>query len=204
MKRNLGSKFIFLLLTFAAVHTYADKGKKVYVGGGEIGSANDSTQTSDHPGMSKAEFATYMANCKKTWLESDPKKDSKDVEMLCRDPYLNGKPNESKSDRARRERLIQETDEAKESFLDKAFKIKGPKKPSLTNCKKALIDADPAKDPKDAEMLCSNPYLEAKPNESYEDQVRRKRLIQEAEKSKENALDKYVVPRPPSTKRGTQ
>jgi hypothetical protein len=63
----------------------------------------------------------------------------------------------------------------------------------LAGCKKILLEKDPGKDPKDVEMLCNDPYLKGKPGASYDDEVRRKRLINETNKAKEQALDKHVV-----------
>jgi hypothetical protein len=75
---------------------------------------------------------SYMKNCKKLIFEQDPGKDPKDVDMLCSDPYLKGKPNESSDDEIRRKRLIKETD------IQKAKVIQGWAKSGeieIVNCK---------------------------------------------------------------------
>ena len=64
----------------------------------------------------------------------------------------------------------------------------------LKECKKMLMEQDPGREPKDADMLCSDPYLKGKIGESYDDQVRRKRLIRETERAKEKTLEKSVTP----------
>ncbi|MGZ3772568.1 MAG: hypothetical protein ACXVCY_16325 [Pseudobdellovibrionaceae bacterium] len=159
-------------------------------------------------GMSKAVYDKYLRDCKVMILKAHPGKDPKDIDMLCSDPDLKGRPNESIEDKARRERLIKETDIAKEKALDKFIDKKDPKqingapdemsKPEydsyIKNCKKLVLEADPGKDPKDAEMLCRDPNLKGKSNESYDDQVRRKRLIKETDDAKHKALEKYVAP----------
>ncbi len=60
-------------------------------------------------------------------------------------------------------------------------------------CKKMLLENDPGKDPADADMLCNDPYLNGKPNETHDEEVRRKRLIQEANQAKTKMLEKHVV-----------
>ncbi len=157
--------------------------------------------------MSKADLSKYLKDCKKMILQSQPNKDPKDVDMLCRDPYLKGTPNESKENKARRERLLKESDISKEKAFDKFIDKTSTKQSDLPEemskeeydgymkaCKKMILESDPGKEPKDVDMLCSDPYLNGKPDESYDDQVRRKRLIKEADKAKHKAFEKYVTP----------
>lgn len=180
---------------------------------GKFVDSKETKKTSDVPeGMSKSEFDSYLKGCKKLILEAHPKKDPKDVDMLCRDPYLNGKPNESKEDLARRQRLLAETNQAKAQALEKFVVPNGnsqspevmSKDEYLRDCKKMILEQDPGKDPKDADMLCGNPYLKGQPNESADDQARRKRLIRETDQAKEKALDKYVVPPPAAPAAGAR
>ncbi|WP_413612329.1 hypothetical protein [Bdellovibrio sp. HCB-110] len=165
------------------------------------------TAFSQGAGVSKPDFEKYVSDCKKMFMQSQPNKDSKDVDMLCRDPYLKGKPNESREDKVRRQRLLRETNEAKRSALEKLVDKdvskqtdipEGMSKPEyddyMKNCKKMVLESDPGRDPQDAHMLCSDPYLKGKPNESYDDQVRRKRLIKEAGAAKGKALEKRAAP----------
>lgn len=147
-------------------------------------------------GMGRTEYALYMADCRKMILEAKPEKDIDDVWMLCSDPYLKGKPFETKADKSRRKRLIKETEAAKAEMmskhLDSAPKLDAAEFTKL--CKKLLLENDPGKDPADADMLCTDPYLSGKPNESHDDEVRRKRLIEETNQAKHKMMEKYVVP----------
>lgn len=140
--------------------------------------------------FSAKEMAAYMEGCRKALAQANSTWDRKDIDMLCSDPYLKGKPNESKADKARRMKLIGKTDEAKEKMMSKYVQSKDEVKP----CFDAILENDPGKDLKDVKMLCLNPYLTATPNESSEDQARRLRLIKESEADKERMLDKFVVP----------
>lgn len=157
-------------------------------------------------GMSKKEYDEYIAGCKKMILEAQPGKDAKEVDMLCSDPYLKGKANESREDKARRLRLLDETNAAKAKAMEKFVtppKATDGMSPTdqaqyIKDCKKMLLEADPGKDPADADMLCRDPYLKGKPNESRDDEVRRKRLMKETDDQKARMLDKHVKPVAPS------
>lgn len=146
--------------------------------------------------ITKEEMAAYMEGCKKGLSQAKTNFDAKDIEMLCSDPYLKGKPNESASDKARRMRLINKTNEDKERVLSNWTKSKDDIKP----CFDAILANDPGKDLKDVKMLCVNPYLTPSANESEEDRTRRTRLIKESEADKERMLDKFVVPVKPTKK----
>lgn len=148
------------------------------------------TQVKASDKISKSEMAAYMAGCRKGLSQANSNWDRKDIEMLCSDPYLTGKPNESAKDKARRMRLINQTNEAKVKMMSKLIHSKDDIKP----CFDAILENDPGKDLKDVKMLCMNPYLTSSPNESSEDQDRRLRLIKESEADKERALEKFVVP----------
>jgi hypothetical protein len=146
-------------------------------------------------GMSNAEMKAYLAGCKKALSQAKPDWNPKDVNMICADPYLKGKPNESKEDRARRMRLIEKTNKDKERMFDAAME---KQKSYLENCKSAFELSNPNKDPKDVDLLCHNPYLTPSENESADDKERRLRLINETDAAKEKALDQFVVPQQPS------
>ena len=139
--------------------------------------------------ISKGEMAAYMEGCRKGLSQAKTTFDSKDIEMLCSDPYLKGKPNESAADKARRMRLINKTNEDKERVMSNWVKSKDDLKP----CFDSVLANDPGKDLQDVKMLCTNPYLTPTANESENDHTRRLRLIKESEADKERMLDKFVV-----------
>lgn len=139
--------------------------------------------------ISKADLAAFVEGCKHALSQAKPNWDHKDIEMLCSDPYLQGKKNESATDKARRMRLIKKTNEDKERILNAASQSKDDIKP----CFDSILATDPGKDLKDVKMLCVNPYLTPTPNESADDQARRKRLINEAEEKKDKMLSKFLV-----------
>lgn len=141
-------------------------------------------------GMSKDEMDAYMKGCRHALRQAKTSYDGKDIEMLCSDPYLKGKPNESAADKARRMKLIQKTDEDKARFMKSWTRSEDVIKP----CFDSILAAEPGKDLKDVKMLCLNPYLTPSEGESADDQARRKRLIKESEAAKEKALDRFVVP----------
>jgi hypothetical protein len=174
--------FLFVVLVFSFEFVQA-KG---------VRSKNDEVSK----GMGREEFALYMADCRKMILEMHPEKVIDDVWMLCSDPYLNGKPFETKTDKARRKRLIREADTAKKEVMSKHLNPSSDMDPAdfTKLCTKLLLEADPGKDPADAHMLCTDPYLNGKPNESRDDEVRRKRLIEETNQAKNKMMEKYVVP----------
>ncbi len=135
----------------------------------------------------KDELIAYIEGCKKGLSQAKPNWDHKDIEMLCSDPYLQGKANESDEDKSRRMSLINKTNEDKKKMLLKLNRSKDEIKP----CFDAYLAIDPSKDLKDIKMLCLNPYLTPTPNESSDDQVRRKRLIAEFKKNLESAFSKH-------------
>ncbi len=147
-------------------------------------------------GMSRTDYAEYMASCRKMILEAKPDRNIDDVYMLCSDPYLNGKPFETKADKTRRKRLIKESEAAKNEMMGKNVDAEPKFDPAdfVKLCKKLLLEQDPGQDPADADMLCTDPYLNGKPNESHDDEVRRKRLIAETNKAKHKMMEKHVVP----------
>jgi len=140
--------------------------------------------------ISKDEMAAYMTGCRQALAQAKTNYDHKDIEMLCSDPYLQGKPNESAADRARRMKLIKRTDEDKARVMKSWTRSEDVVKP----CFDAVLAAEPGKDLKDVKMLCLNPYLTPTEGESENDKARRERLIQESEAAKERMLNKYVVP----------
>ena len=51
---------------------------------------NKEKVTEVEKGMSRTEFALYMADCRKLFVEAFPNKDIDDIYMMCSDPYLVG------------------------------------------------------------------------------------------------------------------
>ncbi len=147
--------------------------------------------------FSAKEMAANMAGCRKALSQADAKIDRKDIEMLCSDPYLTGKPNESKADKARRMKLISKTDDAKAKMMSQYTQSKEIVKP----CFDAVLSTEPGKDLKDVKMLCLNPYLTPETGELDEDRARRIRRIKENEAFMERMLDKFVVPIDSGTKK---
>lgn len=140
--------------------------------------------------ISSDEMAAYLEGCKHALSQAKPNWDHKDIDMICGDPYLQGKANESADDKARRMRLINQTNEDKERIMSNWVTSKDDLKP----CFDGILSVDPGKDLKDVKMLCINPYLTASPNESAEDQTRRKRLIKESQEAMHRVMEKHVIP----------
>lgn len=138
----------------------------------------------------KEAMAAYMAGCKKGLAQANSKMDRKDIEMLCSDPFLTGKSNESAQDKARRMKLINKSNEDKEKMTAKFIQSKDDVKP----CFDAILANDPSKDLQDVKMLCLNPYLTATQGESEADQARRNRLIKESDSDKLRMLEQIAVP----------
>ena len=133
---------------------------------------------------------SFMSGCTQALRQAKTDYNSKEIEMLCSDPYLRGTPDESAEDKALRMTLIKKTDEDKIRVMKRWVRSEDVIKP----CFDAILANQPGKDLKDVKMLCLNPYLTPTPNESAADTERRKRLIEEAETAKSRMLDKYVVP----------
>ncbi len=148
---------------------------------GSLASASD---------LSKEEMNLYLQGCIRGLSQAKTNFDAKDIEMLCSDPYLQGKPNESASDKARRMKLINRTNEDKIRMMSNLTKSKDDIKP----CFDSILANDPGADLKDVKMLCMNPYLTPTPDESEDDRSRRTRLIRESEAAKEKMLDAFVTP----------
>jgi hypothetical protein len=138
--------------------------------------------------QSDAEMKAYMRGCQDALRKAKPKMGSKDIHMLCSDPYLTGNPKETADDKARRLRLIKETNEDKAKAMGDVMS----KQEFIKECQQMIKDSDPGKDPADIKMMCENPYLTPQAGESSEDQIRRKRLIKEAEAAKVKAIESSV------------
>lgn len=150
-------------------------------------------QSVDLKKMSKLERYSYLSDCRKMILETQHGRDAKDINMMCSDPYLVGTLDESEADKTRRLRLKQEMNEAKKAAM-KTFIATHVVTRSMEDCKKAFLEEDPGKDSADIKLHCKDPYLEGKPGETYEDQVRRKRLKKEAESKNSAVPVSPVVP----------
>lgn len=187
----------------------------------KLASKNSKSKTQNKSGLSDAEFEGYMKGCRDAFKTMKPNMDVKDVEMMCADPYLSGHPNESKEDKARRERLIKETNADKEKHMKAVLGDSAKEKESvpydmsqsmepgeykkyLDSCKEALKSAGKIKDPLDINMMCKNPYLYEDPKETHEEKARRIRLIKQSDSAKEDFMKSAVKPPADSPDKKTQ
>src|SRR5690348_450761 len=74
--------------------------------------------------ITEKEKAAYIEGCKKGLSQAKTNFDAQDIEMLCSDPNLKGKPNESASDKSRRMRLIKKTNEDQDRMTSNATRRK--------------------------------------------------------------------------------